>query len=63
MKKSRNVEDNLSLSIGEEAAGNYLAQVRMSRSAPPITRLSRFFAGEAAPKEENKQKKEESEIK
>jgi hypothetical protein len=32
-KKSRNVEDNLSLSIGDEAAGNYLA---------------RYFTGEEA---------------
>jgi hypothetical protein len=37
--------------LGEEAVANYLAQVRVLRSAPLTTRLSRFVAGEAAPKE------------
>ena len=37
--------------LAEEAVANYLAQVRVLRSAPLTTRLSRFVAGEAAPKE------------
>jgi hypothetical protein len=42
-KKSRNVEDDLSLSgsRGRGGPGNYLAPVRVLRSSPLATRLAR----------------------